>query len=545
MNAIQNISSAGYAPAPANSAPKESPEPESNIDTYTPSVEQDTPQEEPTARKMTQETAEMLSQKYDLRNMDRNQYSKLLAELRDAGIITAREYSAAYGGTLPQSPNAAPQWPYGGEEIDFVHFLDTCVKYCEDAANDPNLTAIYTKLSGLFGQIDQARHTAPEDTVETEQEPDAALQEQYSDEVIQLYKQLKADENWTNTSCRLSSGSSVAETARQLAKELLLSDNDLLDALAKDLWIQRAKHNQECIADNEPERVLNLPKDYREIADTIKRILNGTAGQINVYGDRLISGLDAPPLNHVYSALDTFLVHKAEREPLTDVERLVSKDAARTEKYIWQTFDGQMKDTQNKINSQLGEDGFNLDIDKEYQFYLNSDFTFTVKGGTTEENARLESLLNTHPRENYKFDPLHEMVMALYFSRPDSMGISPWRAGTASNELLEKYGIASGIPDSYTQKMKQLLPAYEWHKWDRNLKYHYGFGVDDIYVENGKLFGRTDEVTKLIEKLDENVKNQIALDYMNARNEYRGTPEFSEPVFIFKDGKFQLTYENI
>ena len=402
----------------------------------------------------------------------------------------------------------------------------------------------------MLSQIDQAQQTAPEDTIETEQESDAALREQYSDEVIRLYEQLKADEDWTNTAGWFWSGSSGNETARKLAKELLLSDSDLLDALAKDLWIQRAKDNQECIADNRPERMRNLPKDYQEIADNIKRILNGTApSRMNMYGDLLIpdskiQSYDSP-INIVYSALDTFLIHKAEREPLTDVERLLSKRAVQTEKYIWQTFDGQMKDIQNKINSQLGEDGFNLDIDKEYQFYLNSDFTVTVKGGTAEENARLESLLNARPRESYKFDPLREMVMALYFSRPDSMGISPWRAGATSNELLGQYGIASGIPESYIQKMKQLLPAYEWHKWDQNLKYNYGFGADDIYVEDGKLFGRTDEVTKLIEKLDENKRNQIALNYINARDYYKGTPEFSGPLFIFKDGKFQLTYENI
>ena len=118
---------------------------------------------EPLARRKLQEKTETLTQKYDLRNMNRNQYSRLLAELRDAGIITAKEYSAAYGGTLPQSSSAAPHWPYGKEEIDFVHFLDVCVIYCEHAADNPELTATYTKLRGIFCHIDRTRQLVPED----------------------------------------------------------------------------------------------------------------------------------------------------------------------------------------------------------------------------------------------------------------------------------------------------------------------------------------------------------------------------------------------
>ena len=155
MSAIQN--SSGHIPASIDSTTSDSANQRCKIDINFPEMGLDILLMEPSARKKLQEKTETLTKKYNLRNMNRNQYSRLLAELRDAGIITAKEFSAAYGGTLPQSSSVAPHWPYGKEEIDFVHFLDACVIYCEHAADNPELTATYTKLRGIFCHIDHAR----------------------------------------------------------------------------------------------------------------------------------------------------------------------------------------------------------------------------------------------------------------------------------------------------------------------------------------------------------------------------------------------------
>ena len=161
MGAVQN--SSGYTSVPIDSTSSDPAKPKRNMGINLPDMGLDILLMEPLARRKLQEKTETLTQKYDLRNMNRNQYSRLLAELRDAGIITTKEYSAAYGGTLPQSSSAAPHWPYGKEEIDFVHFLDACVIYCEHAADNPELTAIYTKLRGIFCHIDHAHQLVPED----------------------------------------------------------------------------------------------------------------------------------------------------------------------------------------------------------------------------------------------------------------------------------------------------------------------------------------------------------------------------------------------
>lgn len=555
MSAIQGVSGVRTITMPDNLLPNNATKAKSNIDTYTPgAIEESSFHEHRTTNpQMTQEQAEVLSQKYDLRNMDRNQYSKLLMELRDSGIITSQEYSTAYAGTLPCGTEQSPAFPYGKEKADFVQLLHLCADSCENVSGScgpeaASQTTTYSRLSGLFSQLDQARSLSSAGAPAPD--PNEYFRERYGDKAVQLYEQLKADKNWVDRAKDIDhplDDSTI--TARELAKELLLSDQDLLESMAKQLWVWQAKDNKIWLENNKPERMSHLPKDYQGIVENIKNILNGTAPEkMDMYGNFVVpdswSCSYMSPIDHIYSSLDTFLAHKAEKEPLNDVERLLSKRAAQVEKYIWQNFDGQMKDIQNKINGQLEESGFSFDIDKEYQFYLNSDFTFSVKGGSEEENKKIADALNTHPRENYKYDPLHETLMALYFSRPDDLSIAPWRVGAVSDELVQKYGVSSNISDSYTQKMKHFLSAYEWHEMDRSMRHNYGFGINDIYLSNGKLTGKTDEITKLIEKMDIEELKEISHAFANIQDRYMGTPEFFEPVFVFKDGKFQLTYEN-
>ena len=68
---------------------------------------------EPQSRPFPTETAaRALAEKYDVRHLSRNAYSLLLCELRNAGYITTQEFSAGYGGTLPNGVVLEP-FPLG------------------------------------------------------------------------------------------------------------------------------------------------------------------------------------------------------------------------------------------------------------------------------------------------------------------------------------------------------------------------------------------------------------------------------------------------
>ena len=121
---------------------------------------------------LTEDMVCALTQKYDVTHMNRNEYSLLLYDLRNAGVITTQEFSAGYGGTLPRasisvakSPEALP---LGDNKADFVEQLRQYVGYCGEflkvSAGDSleqdhlrSLLSTYPHLYTLFRQIHSAR----------------------------------------------------------------------------------------------------------------------------------------------------------------------------------------------------------------------------------------------------------------------------------------------------------------------------------------------------------------------------------------------------
>lgn len=398
--------------------------------------------------------------------MDRNQFSRLLAELRDSGVITAQEYSAAYAGTMPQGMPQKPVFPFGKEKADFVQLMGQCAECCADipASSDGEaLTAVYARLHAVLNQIDQAGPAEPdaEQSGSTPAAEEDSLQGKYNEKLIQLYEQLKAENKPGDITFRSS------ETAKALAKEYLSSNSEVVESLAKKLWLDRARQNQELIKDGRTERVQYLPPDYSQIVDRIKGVLSGKyTDDTSLYSDYGNYPMYRPS---IYVDLENFLVAKANSgERLNEIERQLSPFAAQCEKGIWQNFDDQMKGIQDTVNSQLEESGFSLDINKEYQFYLDTaTFTFSVKGGSDAENKAIANVLNTHPRENYKFDPLHETLMAMYFSRPSDLSIAPWRVGSMPETLLQEHGISADISASYTKKWNSFCLHTVGTRWTR------------------------------------------------------------------------------
>lgn len=117
---------------------------------------------------LTEESACSLAKQYDVNCLSRNEYSLLLRDLRNAGFITAQEFSAGYGGTLPHGAAKPPiEFPLGDNKADFVVLLKQCVQYCGEflrlsarsgieRAHAKSLLSTYSWLYKLFKQLHDA-----------------------------------------------------------------------------------------------------------------------------------------------------------------------------------------------------------------------------------------------------------------------------------------------------------------------------------------------------------------------------------------------------
>lgn len=362
----------------------------------------------------------------------------------------------------------------------------------------------------------------------------------YSDEFMRLYERLKQDASYAERALKSTGGNFDRRNPVrvQLMKEYLLLNDGLIEDYAKHKWICNAEHNAELLKWNEehPNRMLNgfvdMPSDY--------------TGYVNEFKYTLRHGSQEDVFNLCDNFESTFLSRKfVKTQRLTEEERFIFPEAANYERAHWQNFDERMTSVENEMRRELDRAGFSLDMDREYQFYLNTEnFTFSVNGGTEEENRLIETIINRNPREGHVFNPLKTTIYALYFHRQSDLSYTPWRAGDTSPEDIAKFGVAK-IPESYTQKMKQYLAAYRRNVMDRDLQDRFGFGIDDISYVNGRWRGKTDEITQMIEEMNRNATwdKQIGDAYRALMKEYTGTPVFTEPVFVFRDGEFHVTYE--
>ena len=144
-------------------------------DTYVPGIGEEP--EKQTTKKLTDEQANSLAEKYDVKNMTRNEYGNLLQELRDSGIISSQDFSVGFGGAVPYTaPDGVKMtigetdytglepWPSGTGKADFTKLLRACASYCAEFASmqkehtaeknvGSSLSESYTRLLAVFEQI--------------------------------------------------------------------------------------------------------------------------------------------------------------------------------------------------------------------------------------------------------------------------------------------------------------------------------------------------------------------------------------------------------
>lgn len=307
---------------------------------------------------------------------------------------------------------------------------------------------------------------------------------------------------------------------REAAKAIILEDENLQEEVAKNIWKSYGLISPDYMIQSK----MYVPASYKEI-NVKALLLSSNPSDV----DQALIGYDA------------VLRRKAATFGLTENERLLSARAESVELSARGTFDQQMASVFQAIETEFKNEGMEFDRNKSYEFSLDTSvFKFSVSGGTEEENAIIERVINT---SNYKADHLHTTLTALYDHRHTDGKYNPWKVEDLQNkEAVPVYGIAS-VSREYSEKMKQLFAAYNLCCMDLSLKEEYGFGVKDMHLVGGQIVGKTEAVDKIIKEGGIEFMKTTGYPYMSILKNYTGTPEFSEPVFKFEGGQFCTTYQ--
>lgn len=302
---------------------------------------------------------------------------------------------------------------------------------------------------------------------------------------------------------------------RELATELILADEGLQEKISKVMWEALSR-----LADQR-----ELPPSWRDI--NVKAML--------LSSDKLAQ-------NSVFSSYQVVLNDKAATVGSNDIEKLLSAKAEEVD-YANSTFDQKMDRIFDKVRSEFEANGMTFDENKSYSFDLDtSEYRFIVSGGTEEENSLIEKVLNT---SNYTEDNLSAALGAIRNHRQEDGAFVPWMVDVFRCNIkaaIPVFGVVSVSVD-YAQKMDQLYSAFDRCRMDRELKAQYGFGIDTLDYRGGKIIGKTPEAQAVIDSDEGEFMKKAGYAYISLLKKYTGTPEFSEPIFIYKDGKFQMTYQ--
>ncbi|MDE6259292.1 MAG: hypothetical protein K2M42_00250 [Oscillospiraceae bacterium] len=300
---------------------------------------------------------------------------------------------------------------------------------------------------------------------------------------------------------------------RELATEIILADEGLQEKIAKTMWetLSWTAHQRE------------LPPSWRDI--NVKAML--------LSSDELAQ-------NSVLSSYGVVLNDKAATVGLNDTEKLLSAKAEDVD-HANSTFDQKMDRVFDRVRSEFEANGMTFDENKSYSFYLDtSRFQFVVSGGTDEENSLIEKVLNT---SNYTEDNLLATLGAIHNHRQEDGGYVPWMVDSLRcKDAIPVFGVVS-VSVNYVQKMNQLYSAYERCRMDKELKAQYGFGIDDLEYRGGKIVGKTPEAQAVIDSDEGEFMKKTGYAYINLVKRYTGTPEFTDPIFVYENGKFQTTYQ--
>ena len=301
---------------------------------------------------------------------------------------------------------------------------------------------------------------------------------------------------------------------RELAKEMILSDEGLQDEIAKNIW--------KGLTDIAPGYAY-VPPSWKDI--DVKAMLLSPNEQ-----DQF----------RVFTNYEVVLFNKA-AFGLSDTEKLLSARVEEASFSAAATFDEKMDRIFDKVRAEFEANGLTFDESKSYAFSLDTSvFKFSVSGGTDAENTLIEKVLN---KNDYTGQNLLNTLSAVYSHRQENGSFLPWIAdGARSQEAVLTYGVTS-VSKDYAKQMDQLFSAWDRCRMDESLKEQYGFGVDALAYQGGKLIGKTPEAQAVIDADEWDFMKKTGYAFISNTKSYTGTPEFSQPLFVYENGKFQTTYK--
>lgn len=159
---------------------------------------------------------------------------------------------------------------------------------------------------------------------------------------------------------------------------------------------------------------------------------------------------DKLTVNEALSGYYGVLLNKARTVGLTDTEKLLSADLEAVSFSATSTFDQKLDSIFDNVREEFDACGMTFDENKSYAFYLDTSvFKFSVSGGTDEENALIEKVLNT---SNYITNNTLAVLSALWNHRQEDGSYNPWMIDhLMCKDAVPIFGITS-VSEDYIQR---------------------------------------------------------------------------------------------
>ncbi|MCL2200515.1 MAG: hypothetical protein FWB75_00990 [Oscillospiraceae bacterium] len=244
--------------------------------------------------------------------------------------------------------------------------------------------------------------------------------------------------------------------------------------------------------------------------------------------------------NNFRTVVNQFINLSMKAGELTDAGRLLNPGAAYTESMQGPgaTFSNRMGSVADYVNARFAEAQRPLPKMERFTITFNNDLTFQVRGGTSDDAEFMQGILN-----NAGSWLMDQVMSSIRFHRGENGEVHPL---LKSSNTWQRIAIDRGfgfieMPDEFLNGLPKLAAVQHRQATDELIRRVHGFGLDDVYIKNGELRGRTDEITDIIRN-DPRFK---ALHHESAIKSAINIPREHDLSFFnmtFENGRFSLIH---